>query len=106
VESFGDEESLGKDTSKQGRRIDSIDADDEITLVNDADNEMFDVDDLGGEEVFVTEQEVLSTAATTKTITTKEMTLAQALETLNEPDEEEVAIDAISLDVKSPRIVD
>nr|GEY15870.1 retrotransposon protein, putative, unclassified [Tanacetum cinerariifolium] len=54
VESFGDEESLSEDASKQKRRIDAIDADEDITLVNDADNEMFDVDDLGGEEVFVT----------------------------------------------------
>nr|GFC22075.1 hypothetical protein [Tanacetum cinerariifolium] len=65
-----------------GRRTDAIDADDKITLVNDADNEMFNVDDLGGEEVFVVEQEVVSTAATTKTITIKEITLAQALEAL------------------------
>nr|GFD12449.1 hypothetical protein [Tanacetum cinerariifolium] len=34
VESSGDEEILGKDASKQGRRIDAIDADEEITLVN------------------------------------------------------------------------
>nr|GEY65462.1 hypothetical protein [Tanacetum cinerariifolium] len=40
-------ESLGEDASKQERRIDAIDVDDEITLVNDADKEMFDVDDLG-----------------------------------------------------------
>nr|GEW58373.1 retrovirus-related Pol polyprotein from transposon TNT 1-94 [Tanacetum cinerariifolium] len=53
VESSGDKESLDEDASKQERRIDAIDADGEITLVNDADNEMFDVDDLGGEEVFV-----------------------------------------------------
>nr|GEV40835.1 retrovirus-related Pol polyprotein from transposon TNT 1-94 [Tanacetum cinerariifolium] len=66
----------------KGRRIDANDADDEITLVNDADNEMFDVDDLGAEEVFVAEQEVVSTAATTETITTKEITLAQALKAL------------------------
>nr|GEX66139.1 putative ribonuclease H-like domain-containing protein [Tanacetum cinerariifolium] len=47
-----------------GRRIDDIDADEEITLVsvhdevvsNDTDKEMFDVDDLGGEEVFVAGQ--------------------------------------------------
>nr|GFC77345.1 hypothetical protein [Tanacetum cinerariifolium] len=39
-------------------RIDAINADVEITLVNDVDNEMFNVDDLGGEEVFVVEQEV------------------------------------------------
>nr|GEX02846.1 putative ribonuclease H-like domain-containing protein [Tanacetum cinerariifolium] len=53
VESSRDEESLGEDASKQGRRID---ADDEITLVNNADNEIFDVDDLGGEDVFVKKQ--------------------------------------------------
>nr|GFC33821.1 hypothetical protein [Tanacetum cinerariifolium] len=62
-----------------GRRID---ANDKITLVNDVDNEMFDVDDLGGEEVFVAEQEVVSTAATTETITTEKTTLAQALKAL------------------------
>nr|GFA85025.1 hypothetical protein [Tanacetum cinerariifolium] len=67
VESSDNEESLGKDASKQGRRIVAIDVDNEITLVNDADNEMFDVDDLGGEEVFIAEQEVVSTAATTET---------------------------------------
>nr|GEY50613.1 hypothetical protein [Tanacetum cinerariifolium] len=71
VESSRDEESLGEDASKQERRIDVIDADKDITLVNDADNEMFDVDDLG-----------VSTAATTVTITTEEITLAQALEAL------------------------
>nr|GEU79005.1 hypothetical protein [Tanacetum cinerariifolium] len=82
VESFGDEESLGEDASKQRKRIDAIDGDDDITLVNDANNEMFDVDDLGGEEVFVAEQEVVSTATTTESITTEEITLAQALEAL------------------------
>ncbi|GJS41302.1 hypothetical protein Tco_0566345 [Tanacetum coccineum] len=41
VESSRDEESLGKDASKQ-RRIHDIDTDEEITLVND-DNEIFDV---------------------------------------------------------------
>nr|GEV52960.1 hypothetical protein [Tanacetum cinerariifolium] len=56
VESSRDEESLGANASKQGKRIDAIDADEDITLVNDADNEMFDVDDLGGEEVFVARQ--------------------------------------------------
>nr|GEU61650.1 hypothetical protein [Tanacetum cinerariifolium] len=82
VEYARDEESLGEDAPKQKRRIDAIDVDDEITLVNDADNEMFDVDDLCGEEVFVVEQEVVSTAVTTTTITTKEITFAQALEAL------------------------
>ncbi|GJV92850.1 hypothetical protein Tco_1540663 [Tanacetum coccineum] len=96
VESSGDEESLGEDASKLGRRINAIDADEDITLVNvqdDADNEMFDVNVLNGEEVFVAGQnenvvdEVVvaaqvSTAATTVTITTEEITLAQALEAL------------------------
>ncbi|GKB35544.1 hypothetical protein Tco_0880486, partial [Tanacetum coccineum] len=53
VESSGDEEDLGEDASKQGRRINAIDADEDITLVNvqdDADNEMFDVNALNGEE--------------------------------------------------------
>nr|GEW43498.1 hypothetical protein [Tanacetum cinerariifolium] len=53
VESSGDEESLGEDASKRGRRINAIDVDEDITLVSDDDNEMFDVDVLGGEEVFV-----------------------------------------------------
>ncbi|GKB95526.1 hypothetical protein Tco_0981663 [Tanacetum coccineum] len=49
VESSGDEEDLGEDASKQGRRIHDIDEDDDITLVNvqnNADNEMFDADTL------------------------------------------------------------
>ncbi|GKG62369.1 hypothetical protein Tco_0632273, partial [Tanacetum coccineum] len=49
-----DEESMGKDASKQGR-INAIDVDEEITLVSvqhDADKETFDVDDLNGDEVF------------------------------------------------------
>nr|GEW52926.1 hypothetical protein [Tanacetum cinerariifolium] len=93
VESSSDEESLGEDVSKQERRINAIDADENITLVNDADNEMFDVDDLGGDELFVAGQnenvvkEVVnaaqvSTVITTITITTKEITLAQALKAL------------------------
>ncbi|GJR52702.1 hypothetical protein Tco_1403223 [Tanacetum coccineum] len=51
--------SLGKDASKQWR-IDAIDADEEITLVSvqNVDEEMFDVNVLDGEEVFVAEQEV------------------------------------------------
>nr|GEY70731.1 hypothetical protein [Tanacetum cinerariifolium] len=64
VESSDDEESLGEDASKQGRRIDAIEADKEITLVsvhdevvsNDADKEMFDVNVLDGKEVFVAGQ--------------------------------------------------
>ncbi|GKE41976.1 hypothetical protein Tco_1469260, partial [Tanacetum coccineum] len=73
-----------------------IDADEEITLVSvqdDADKEMFDVDALNGKEVFVTGQDEnvvekvvdaaqVSTTAITVTITTEEITLAQALEAL------------------------
>ncbi|GJS51417.1 ribonuclease H-like domain-containing protein [Tanacetum coccineum] len=91
VESSGDEEDLGEDASKQGRRIHDIDADEDITLVND-DNEIFDVDALAGEEVFVAEQSgnvveevvaVIDAASTipvsAATITDVEITLAQAL---------------------------
>ncbi|GKE51866.1 hypothetical protein Tco_1487022 [Tanacetum coccineum] len=59
VESSKDEEELGEDASKQGRMINDINTDEDITLVNvqdDADNVMFDVNVLNGEEVFVTGQ--------------------------------------------------
>ncbi|GJZ69647.1 hypothetical protein Tco_0633197 [Tanacetum coccineum] len=57
VKSSRDEESLGEDASKQGR-INAIDADEDITLVNDQDNaNMFDVNTLTGEEELA-EQEV------------------------------------------------
>ncbi|GJX88737.1 putative ribonuclease H-like domain-containing protein [Tanacetum coccineum] len=57
VESSRDEESLGEDASKQGR-INAIDADEDITLVNDQDDaDMFDVNTLTGDEVLA-EQEV------------------------------------------------
>ncbi|GJV28740.1 hypothetical protein Tco_1385188 [Tanacetum coccineum] len=91
VESSRDEEVLGKDASKQERRIHDIDADEDITLVND-DNEIFDVDALASEEVFVAEQsgniveevvDVIDAASTipvsAATITDVEITLAQAL---------------------------
>ncbi|GKD08369.1 hypothetical protein Tco_1188054 [Tanacetum coccineum] len=77
VESSGDEKDLGEDASKQGRRINAIDADEDITLVNvqdDADNEMFDVDALNDKEVFVAEQEVAN-----EKDDDGEITLAQAL---------------------------
>nr|GEU89693.1 hypothetical protein [Tanacetum cinerariifolium] len=74
---------------------------------------MFDVNDLGGEEVFVAEQEVISTAATT--VITKELTFAQALKALKTlkpkvkgiviQEQEEPSIDAIPLAVKSSKIV-
>ncbi|GKC51880.1 hypothetical protein Tco_1074625 [Tanacetum coccineum] len=87
-----DKENLGKDTSKQGK-INVIDADEDITLVNDQDDvDMFDVNTLAGEEVFVTEQNgnvveevvvVIDAASiipvSAATITDVEVTLAQAL---------------------------
>ncbi|GKE16623.1 hypothetical protein Tco_1424200 [Tanacetum coccineum] len=59
VESSDNEASLGEDAFKQGR-IDAIDVDEEITLVSvqNVYEEMFDVNVLDGEEVFVAEQEV------------------------------------------------
>ncbi|GJW57185.1 hypothetical protein Tco_0103916 [Tanacetum coccineum] len=66
----------------EGRRINAIDADDEITLVNvqdDDDEKMFDVDTLNDEEVFVAEQEV---AAKDVNLTIDEVTLAQAFASL------------------------
>nr|GEV95463.1 hypothetical protein [Tanacetum cinerariifolium] len=62
VGSSGDEKSLGEDASKQGRRIDAIDADEEITLVSvqdevvssDADKEIFDMDVFAGRSTTTT----------------------------------------------------
>ncbi|GKC90678.1 hypothetical protein Tco_1151327 [Tanacetum coccineum] len=79
VESSRDKDSLGEDASKQGRRINVIDADKDITLVNVQDDvEMFDVNTLTGDKVFV-EQEV---AAKDVNLTVDEVTLAQALAAL------------------------
>ncbi|GKD49274.1 hypothetical protein Tco_1278250 [Tanacetum coccineum] len=75
VESFGDEESLGEDASKQGR-MNAIDADEDITLVNDqVDADMFDVNTLTGDEVLA-EKEVVTKDVN---LTIDEVTLAQAL---------------------------
>ncbi|GJX98581.1 hypothetical protein Tco_0355600 [Tanacetum coccineum] len=90
-----DEASLGdqEDASKQGKKIHDIDADEDITLENVHDAEMFDVNDLHGDEVFV-EKEVhvkevsavgkvntasIATTVSAPTITKDEITLAQAL---------------------------
>ncbi|GJR67916.1 hypothetical protein Tco_0013981 [Tanacetum coccineum] len=62
VESSRDEEDLGEDASKQGKRINAIDADEDITLVNvqdDADNEMFDVHALNDEECLLQNKKLL-----------------------------------------------
>ncbi|GKE36039.1 hypothetical protein Tco_1455361 [Tanacetum coccineum] len=81
VESSEDEESLGEDASKQGRRITDIDDDKDITLVNDqinVDAEMFDVDSLTGDEVLA--KQVV--AAKDVNLSIDEVTLGQALAAL------------------------
>ncbi|GJY11043.1 hypothetical protein Tco_0379228 [Tanacetum coccineum] len=78
VESSRDEENVGNDASKQGR-INVIDADEDITLVNDQDDvDMFYVNTLTGDEVLA-EQEV---ATKDMNLTVDEVTLAQALAAL------------------------
>ncbi|GJY96689.1 hypothetical protein Tco_0513599 [Tanacetum coccineum] len=69
VESSRDEESLDEDASKQGRRINAIDVDENITLVNvqdDANKEMFSVDTLNvideEERIFRAEEEKINEA--------------------------------------------
>ncbi|GJS68551.1 hypothetical protein Tco_0683116 [Tanacetum coccineum] len=91
VESFENEGLGEEDASKQGRRTNDIDADEDITLVNDQDDDdMFGVNDLDGDEVIVdnvdvvkTAEEIVNTATTTTTttatITDVKVTLAQAL---------------------------
>ncbi|GJR58137.1 hypothetical protein Tco_1500299, partial [Tanacetum coccineum] len=75
--SLGDQE----DASKQGRKIDDIDKDAEITLVDEtqgrySDDIIFDVSDLAGEEVIVAEQGVSDKDVN---LSVDEVTLAQAL---------------------------
>ncbi|GJR73843.1 hypothetical protein Tco_0086208 [Tanacetum coccineum] len=100
-----DEDSLGdqEDASKQGRKITDIDQDAKVTLVDETqgrydDAQMFDTDVFNGEEVFVAEKsekvvkEVVSTAkvSAAATITTEEITLAQALAELRSKNPEVV----------------
>ncbi|GKC67159.1 hypothetical protein Tco_1099757 [Tanacetum coccineum] len=78
VESSRDEEDLGEDASKQGRKpIDAIDEDDNITLVsthNVNEEMMFDVSDLAGEEVkrIVFKEPVELTTTTTTRISSQQ----------------------------------
>nr|GFA33210.1 hypothetical protein [Tanacetum cinerariifolium] len=59
VKKLEKKQSLGEDASKQRRKINDTDADEDITLVNAQDDpELFDVNDLHGEEVFI-EKEVV-----------------------------------------------
>ncbi|GJU28281.1 hypothetical protein Tco_1166902 [Tanacetum coccineum] len=78
VESSRDEESLGEDASKLGR-INAINADEDITLVNDQDDvDMFDVNTFISDKVLA-EQEV---ATKDVNLTVDEVTLTQALAAL------------------------
>ncbi|GJY94294.1 hypothetical protein Tco_0510655 [Tanacetum coccineum] len=79
-----DEASLGdqEDASKQGRKIADIDADAEVTLIDETqgrndDNLMFDTSILDEQEVEVEKVEVTTESATTTTV--DELTLAQTL---------------------------
>ncbi|GJU80166.1 hypothetical protein Tco_1282531 [Tanacetum coccineum] len=84
-----EDEGLGEeDASKQGRKIHDINADEDITLENVHDSDMFGVYDLDGDEVFVETKEVVVNAAitistilvsTAKDLSDVDMTLAQAL---------------------------
>ncbi|GKD25612.1 hypothetical protein Tco_1231826 [Tanacetum coccineum] len=83
------DECLGEeDASKHGRKIYDIDADEDITLENVHDANMFGVHDLDGDEVFVeTKEHVVNAATTTITIPVSaakdlsdvDMILAQAM---------------------------
>nr|GEU53781.1 putative ribonuclease H-like domain-containing protein [Tanacetum cinerariifolium] len=99
VESFAEEESMGEEESSKQGRIEDIDADDKITLVND--QEMFDADrELQGEEVVarkkkevllkeaqsvqnVVEEIVSTVAPVTTAVTADELTFSQALVEIN-----------------------
>nr|GEZ68850.1 hypothetical protein [Tanacetum cinerariifolium] len=90
VESFIEEQSLGKeDSSKQGKSIADIDVDAEMNLVDETiedqgrynDQEMFDIDVLNNEEVFVDDVNAASieTAVSRTDVSIDDITLAQAL---------------------------
>ncbi|GKE81056.1 hypothetical protein Tco_1551056 [Tanacetum coccineum] len=79
VESSRDEEDLGENASKQGRRIHDIDDDEDITMVNDQDDvDMFDVNTLTGDEVLAESEVVVKDM----NLSVDEVTLAQALAAL------------------------
>nr|GEX34345.1 hypothetical protein [Tanacetum cinerariifolium] len=92
VESFEDK-GLGEEDASKQERVADIDANEDITLVSTHDEQMFDAyQDLGGEEVFVAQQDEnvvekevdatqiqVTTATTTPIISIDEATLAQAL---------------------------
>ncbi|GJT61722.1 hypothetical protein Tco_1005255 [Tanacetum coccineum] len=104
-ESSSDEENLGEGASKQGKRINAFDADEDITLVNDdADKEMFDVDALNGEEVFVAwkNENVVEEIVDAAQVSTEEITLAQALADLKSTKPKAKGIDFRELEPEKP----
>ncbi|GJZ65851.1 hypothetical protein Tco_0622547 [Tanacetum coccineum] len=124
-----DEASLGdqEDASKQGRKIDDTDKDIEITLVDETqgrygDDLMFDTGVLDDEEVFKLfdkamkrvntfvdmDTELVEGSKSTKKQKVDEDRETNELQRLMKviPDEEEVAVDAITLATKPPSIVD
>ncbi|GJV93130.1 hypothetical protein Tco_1540943 [Tanacetum coccineum] len=107
IDSSDDEASLGdqEDASKQGRKIHDIDVDEDITLENVHDADMFGVHDLDGDEVFVETEEPVVNAATTistipvsavKDLSNVDMTLAQALAELKSTKPKAVTTAAIT----------
>ncbi|GJX07371.1 hypothetical protein Tco_0195303 [Tanacetum coccineum] len=63
------DEGLGKDDASKKVRINAIDVDEDITLVNDQDDaDMFGVNDLDGDEVIVDNVEVVKTAEETRSV--------------------------------------
>ncbi|GJT05503.1 hypothetical protein Tco_0839965 [Tanacetum coccineum] len=118
-----DKESLGKeDASKQGRKIDDIDADEGITLVDETtenqgrfnDEEMFDADVLDGEEVFATaEQEVAAVkevpveevekVVSTAEVTTAGMEVTTASATTTTTDDLNLAQAQALMEIRSAR---
>ncbi|GKA82100.1 hypothetical protein Tco_0788848 [Tanacetum coccineum] len=85
VASSEDKESLGthEDASKQGRIFEDFDKDAEVSLVDETqgrldDAEMFDIDDLHGDEVII-DMAVVTTAGKGVTTAIDELTLAQTL---------------------------
>ncbi|GJQ97831.1 hypothetical protein Tco_0008970 [Tanacetum coccineum] len=108
------EEGLGEeDTSKQGRRIHEINADEDITLVNDQDNaDMFGVNDLDGDELVSAAEETVNAAATTVStasmipVTDVEITFAQALVELKsaKPKADKVVIQKLEQGITTPTV--
>ncbi|GJW13220.1 hypothetical protein Tco_0017353 [Tanacetum coccineum] len=72
--SLGDQE----DASKQGRKIDDIDADEDITLENVHDADMFGVNDLDGDEVVV-ESEVTDKAGEKRNVVEEVVAVTDAV---------------------------